>query len=416
MDRAAVGSAAATSDAGVGRQVPPHRDRRIRLGYVSADFGAHTIMATHLLSVFGLHDAARFEVFCFSLAPSDGSRYRGRIERDCEHFVDLHTDVSHVDAAARIAAAGLDLLVDLNGFTAGARPAILALRPARFICTYLGFAGSMGAEWVDYVVTTRVITPPRLEHLFTEVLAYLPAAYLVNDHRQSLADVTTAFAMAPEARGASREAAGLPRQPTVVYCAFHESNKIGRAVFATWMEILRLVPGSVLWLLKRSESTDNRLQAAAAAAGIEAKRIVFAPRVGKSEHVQRTALADIFLDTPVNAGGTGADSLWAGPFWNCVRASHSRVRTQAHAVTACSASCLPPTPMHADRHPYRHSLWRVNDLAPRACTHDRNGLSRTRGSRLERLPGAGGGASQGHGAAAQAAARALGRPGHGAAV
>ena len=240
----------------------PHRGRRIRLGYVSGNFGMHTVVQTHLLSVFGLHNAARFEVFCYALSPSDGSPYRKRVEADCEHFATIAKRASASAAAARIAGDGLDLLVDLDGYTQGGRPQIFAFRPARVQCSYLGFPGTMGARFLDFLVTDRVASPPRLAHLYSERLAYLPHTYMVTEHRQSFTGVTTAHEMAPEVRDAQRAAAGLPLQPAVVFCAFHTQYKVTGAVFGVWMEILRRVPGSVLWLLKtKVGSVQRRLQA-----------------------------------------------------------------------------------------------------------------------------------------------------------
>ena len=269
---------------------------------------------THLLSVFGLHDRKAFEVFCYALSPLDGSPFRERVETDCEHFAAIDKHTTDQAAAARIAEDNVDVLVDLDGYTGGARPEILASHPARLQCGFLGFIGTTGARFMDFVVTDRVASPPRLAHLYSERLAYLPHTYMVTEHRQSFPHVVTAHGMAPEARDAQRVAAGLPPQPAVVFCAFHRSWKLTSAVFSVWMEILRRVPGSVLWLLKaKVDGVQPRLQAVASAAGVDPDRIVFAGAAAKIEHVQRTALADIFLDAaPYNAGGTAADTLWAG--------------------------------------------------------------------------------------------------------
>ena len=276
----------------------PLHSRRIRVGYMSGNFsGQHTLMMTHLLSVFGLHDAARFEVFCYALGrrSEGGSLYRKRVEADCEHTAAIHKHTTDEVAATRIAGDDLDVLVDLDGYATGGRPEILAFRPAR----------TTGARFMDFVVTDCVASPPRLAHLYSERLAYLPHTYMVTEHRQSFAGVVTANAMAPGARDAQRAAAGLPPQPAIVFCAFHGSWELTSAVFSAWMEILRRVPGSALWLLKaKADSVQATLRAAAAAAGVTADRIVFARRSTKMEHLQRTALADIFLDAaPYNAGG-----------------------------------------------------------------------------------------------------------------
>ena len=314
----------------------PHRGRRIRLGYASGNFGQHTLMSTHLLSVFGLHDRDAFEVFCYALSPSDGSLFRRRVEADCEHFALIAQHTPALDAAARIAEDDLDVLCDLDGYTHGGRPEIFAFRPARTQALAAGMPGTTGAPYMDFLLTDRNQSPPRLAHLYSERLLYMPHTYIATEHRQSLTEIVTAHEMAPEARDARRAASGLPLHPAVVFCAFHTQHKITSAVFDVWMEILRRVPGSVLWLLaSRHDVVRGRMQAAASAAGIAASRLVFAERVPKRDHVQRTALADIFLDTsPFNACGTAADTLWAGvPVVTCP-AKGMAARAGLTAVTA----------------------------------------------------------------------------------
>ena len=294
------------------------------------------MVMTHFLSVFGLHDRKAFEVFCYALSPLDGSPIRERVESDCEHFALIAQHRPASDAAARIAVDDLDVLCDMDGPTHGGRPEIFAFRPARTQVLFSGLPGTTGAPYMDFLLTDRNQSPQRLAHLYSERLLYMPHTSIATEHRQSLTEIVTAHEMAPAARDAQRAAAGLPLQPAVVFCAFHTQYKITSAVFDVWMEILRRVPGSVLWLLaSRHDAVQGRLRAVATAAGIAATRIVFAGRADKHEHVQRTALADIFLDTPpYNACGTAADTLWAGvPVVTCP-AKGMAARAGLAAVTA----------------------------------------------------------------------------------
>ncbi len=290
----------AAAAAASGWHAPQHAPdpARIRLGYLSGRF---TGDATGQLTVdlFAAHDRSRFHVSVLSFGADDGSDYRRRIESGADRFVDLSA-LPHLAAAQAIAAAGIDILVDLDGFVLGARPQIAALRPAPLQVRYLDFPGTTGAPFFDYLVTDAIVTPPQDQPLYAECFAALPGCYQVNAASQEAA-------AAP-----SRAECGLEGFATV-FCSFNTNTKIEPTVFALWMEILAAVPNSALWLLGESELGTRNLRAAAQAHGIDPQRLVFAPFVARPQHLARIAHADLFLDTLVyNAHTTASDALWAG--------------------------------------------------------------------------------------------------------
>ena len=278
---------------------PRNRGRKIRVGYVSSDFHAHAT-AQLTFSLYETHDRARFEIYAYSMGPDDGSVYRRQIERTCDRFVDVRY-LSADRAARRIRDDGIDILIDMKGYTANSRPQIFARRPAPVQASYLGYPGTTGASCIDYFISDRVATPPEHEDEFTEHIVYLPDCYQVNDSRQAIASGAL-----------SRADFGLPERG-FVYCSFNMLRKIDRTVFAAWMEILRSVPGSVLWLMREDPRAEANLRAAARGANVDPGRLVFAERVDKPAHLARHRLADLFLDTcAYNAHTTASDALWAG--------------------------------------------------------------------------------------------------------
>lgn len=293
---------------------PPAPGSRLRIGYVSADFHNHAT-AHLMLGLFRRHDRRQFEVFAYSLGADDGSEYRRRIVADCDAFVDLRP-LGDRAAAERIRADGIDILVDLKGYTGSARPAIFAYRPAAIQVAYLGYPGTMGATFIDYVLTDRVVTPPDCQDHYTEKFAYLPASYQVNDSAQAVADWRP-----------SRAECGLPEQG-FVFCCFNSHYKIDALTFGHWMALLREVPASVLWLIGGNPATEANLRRWANAAGVAPERLVFAPKLPKDRHLARHCQADLFLDTYYyTAHTTASDALWAGvPVLSCPgRAFASRV-------------------------------------------------------------------------------------------
>ncbi|MBI1394534.1 MAG: tetratricopeptide repeat protein [Betaproteobacteria bacterium] len=290
----------------VSRGIAPYREHawcgahaRVRIGYLSADFHDHAT-AHLMLGLFRRHDRSRFEVFAYSYGVDDRSAYRARIRADVEHFVDL-AGTTDREAAARIHADQIDVLVDLKGYTREARTGILAHRPAPVQVAWLGYPGSMGAPFIDYALVDAVVVPPAQAKHYSERLLYMPHTYQINDDEQAI-----------EENGPSREEAGLP-EDAVVFCCFCAHYKIDPAVFDAWMQILAAVPKGVLWLISGYEAAHANLRAEAAARGIDPSRLVFAPREAKAKHLARHRLADLFLDTfAYNAHTTMSDALWAG--------------------------------------------------------------------------------------------------------
>jgi predicted O-linked N-acetylglucosamine transferase (SPINDLY family) len=275
------------------------RDAKITLGYLSADFHVH---ATSMLvaELFERHDRSRFDVVGYSYGPDDGSSTRSRIVRSFDRFRDLK-DVSIPAAAQQIAADGVDILVDLKGYTLNCRPQILALRPAPIQVNYLGYPGTMGADFMDYILVDEFIVPPEQQPYYAERLVHLPGCYQVNDSQRTVAPRTP-----------TRRECGLPHEG-FVFCCFNNNYKITPKVFDVWMRLLQAVPGSVLWLLEGNRYTPPNLRREAASRCVSPDRLVFAPKVAPPEYLARQRIADLFLDTfPVNAHTTASDALWVG--------------------------------------------------------------------------------------------------------
>ena len=279
--------------------------QRIRLGYLSGDFHQHAT-AQLMAELFEQHDRARFEVLAYSYGPVDDSPMRARLASAFDRMVDIGA-LSHREAARTIHADEVDILIDLKGYTHHARPAISAYRPAPVQVSYLGYPATMGADFIDYIIVDPFVVPPNQQTFFSERLVHLPGSYQVNDRKREVAGA-----------GASRRDWGLPAD-ALVFCSFNNSYKISPAIFDIWMRLLRLVPGSVLWLLETNDLVKENLRLEAGKRGVEAGRLIFAPVVSPAEHLGRHRHADLFLDTlPCNAHTTASDALWAGlPVLTC---------------------------------------------------------------------------------------------------
>lgn len=314
---------------------------RIRVGYVSADLYDHaTAHLTH--GLYGAHDRDFFEVYVYSSGPDDGSHYRRHIEQTSDHFVDIRNENSEA-TARRIAADRIDILVDMKGYTAHSRPDIFALRPAPLQVSWLGYPGTMGASFIDYFISDPVATPDGHEREFAERIVRLPGSYQVNDSRQPIAHPAR-----------TRADEGLPER-AFVYCSFNRLSKVDRRVFSLWMDVLRAVPDSVLWLLHGDAEAERSLRRAAVAAGVAGERVVFAANVSKAEHLARHRLADLFLDTTAYNAHTGAsDALWAGLPVLTTPGRTFATRVAASLVHACG---LPELAVH-DLHAYRETAVR----------------------------------------------------------
>jgi predicted O-linked N-acetylglucosamine transferase (SPINDLY family) len=274
------------------------RSGRIKIGYLSGDLHMH---AVGLLTpeLFELHDRSRFEVHAFCWTGESPNPQRRRIVKAMDHLVRLN-GVDDATAAKLIAQAGIDVLVDLQGLTNGARPAILGYRAAPVQVSYLGLPGTSALPGVDWMIADRYVMPPELLPYCTERPLYLPHCYQVSDRQREVAP-------RPE-----RARYGLP-DDAFVYCSFNNNHKFTPEMFGAWMRILGQVPGSVLWLLADNDTARDNMLAAAQAQGVAAERLIFAPRVSPPEYLARFALADLVLDTfPFNAGTTASDALWMG--------------------------------------------------------------------------------------------------------
>ncbi|WP_159997054.1 hypothetical protein [Roseomonas sp. 18066] len=276
----------------------PREGRRLRIGYLSSDLREHAI-GFLTADMYRLHDRDRFEIFVYYCGIAAEDTTKQRIRDQVEHWHDV-TPLDDDAALALMRGHGIDILIDVNGHTRGARTALLARRPAPVIVNWLGFPASMGSPYHHYIIADDFIIPDGNERFFTETVLRLPC-YQPNDRNRVLAET------AP-----SRAEAGLPDDATV-FCSFNGTQKVTPFVFARWMAILRGVPGSVLWLLKSSEEVDIRLRALATEHGIDPARLVFAPLANNRDHVARYPLADLFLDTaPYGAHTTASDALWMG--------------------------------------------------------------------------------------------------------
>ncbi|KAK9815277.1 hypothetical protein WJX72_000982 [[Myrmecia] bisecta] len=277
---------------------------RLRIGYVSSDFGNHPL--SHLMgSVFGSHDRSRVEVFCYALSPSDGSEWRQRIEAEAEHFMDVSAwavgDIAH-----RISADRIHIAINLNGYTKGARNEIFALEPAPVQTSYMGFPATTGASFLPYLITDKVVAPESCRHCYSEHLALMPNCYFVNDYKRAHMDVLDEASLPP------RSEIGLP-DDRIVYACSNQLYKYDPETFTTWCKILQRVPNSVLWLLRFPPYGEPKIRAEAAMRGIDPNRIIFTDVAAKPIHIKRSGLADVFLDTPLcNAHTTGCDVLWGG--------------------------------------------------------------------------------------------------------
>lgn len=276
-----------------------YRHERIRLAYVSADFRHHAT-ASLIAELIELHDRDKFEVVAVSFGPDDRSAMRRRLTDAFDRFYDAAGRPSG-EIARIIREAEIDIAVDLKGFTSDSRPEIFAFRPAPIQVSYLGYPGTTGTPFLDYVLADPIVLPFDQQPFYAEKIVHLPGCYQVNDRKR------------PSMREApSRAAAGLP-ETGFVFCSFNNNYKITPEIFDIWMRLLAEVEGSVLWLLRDNEAAARNLYAAARARNIEPSRLIFADRLPAERHLARHRLADLFLDTsPVNAHTTASDALWAG--------------------------------------------------------------------------------------------------------
>jgi predicted O-linked N-acetylglucosamine transferase (SPINDLY family) len=302
--------------------IPKHaRHDRIRIGYFSADYQDHA--TSHLIAgLFEAHDVSRFQVTAFSFGPDLQGEMRSRLKAACESFIPVR-DKTDTEVALLARDLKIDIAIDLNGFTRDNRTGIFALRAAPLQVNYLGYPGTMGAGYMDYLIADPTLVPNQSRRHYAEKLIYLPHTYQVNDTRRAIANRTF-----------TRIELGLP--PTgFVFCCFNNNYKITPDTFDRWTRILRRVDGSVLWLLEDNPTVASNLRREAALRNVSADRLVFAKRIDLAEHLARHRAADLFLDTlPYNAHTTASDALWAGlPVLTCIGDSFA-ARVAASLLTA----------------------------------------------------------------------------------
>ncbi len=274
-----------------------HHDR-IRVAYLSFDFRIHPV-ANQLTQILETHDRTRFEIIGIAPGPDDGSETRARMIRALDQFHDVRM-FTHRRIAETLRALEVDIVVDLNGHTEGACFPALAFRPCPVQATWLGYPGTTGAGFMDYLIADRIVAPLAQQQFYSEKLVHLPNSFFPMDTTRNVGD-------AP-----ARAEEGLPRDG-FVFCCFNTNWKIIPPVFDIWMKLLRDVPGSTLWLKDYGENLAAALRREAAARGVAPERLVFAKNAPFERHLARHRLADLFLDTlPYNAHATAADALWSG--------------------------------------------------------------------------------------------------------
>lgn len=277
----------------------------IRIGYISNDFRDHPV-GRLVVELFSLHDRSKCEVFAYSMGKDDDSSVRRRIREGSDHFIDIHP-LSNVEAANRIHQDAIEILIDLTGPALGSRMEILADRPAPVQVSYIGWPGTMGADWIDYIIADPYLVPFSQEPWFSEKIVHLPDCYQPSDPKRIRAPLRV-----------TRADCGLA-EDAFVYCSFNNTVKLMPDMFDTWMRILTQVEHSVLWLYCKSPATKENLLRRAELRGISDDEIVFASFAAMDVYLSRLSLADLFLDSfPYNAGATCNDALWAGlPVLTC---------------------------------------------------------------------------------------------------
>ena len=295
---------------------------RITIGYLSGDFRDHPV-AHQILGMPAAHNRCDFRVFCYSAGADDNSLYRRQIERNCDKFTDIR-NLQDPEAADQIYNDGVDILVDLNGHTAGNRLGICALRPAPVQATYLGFPGTSGACFFDYIITDKIVTPEADLGYYAEQPVYLPHSYMITDDTQPISKLPL-----------SRTEVGLP-ETGFIFCSFNSAYKFEPVLFQAWMSILTQVPESRLWLPRANRLVEEAIRTAAAAHRIETERLVFAPKLEiKADYLARLKLADMALDTRIYNGHVSTcDALWAGVPVLTITGGHFASRVSASILTA----------------------------------------------------------------------------------
>lgn len=279
--------------------VPSQKPERIRIGYFSADFHNHATMYL-LAKVFAIHDRQKFEIYAYSYGPDKLDQVRQNLIKSVDVFDDVG-EMSDKDIAMLARQDKLDIAIDLKGHTRHQRLGIFAYRPAPVQISYLGYPGTTGANFIDYIIADPIVIPTNQINAYSEKIIYLPNTYQANDNTRSISKKT-----------GTRKDMGLPEN-SFVFCCFNSNYKISSVEFDIWMRLLNKVKGSVLWLLKSNQGAEQNLKKEAEKRGVQKDRLVFAEKLPLEEHLARHIHADLFIDTfNVNAHTTASDALWAG--------------------------------------------------------------------------------------------------------
>ena len=274
------------------------KNEKIRIGYFSADFKNHPV-AFLIAELFEIHDRSQFEIYAFSLIKA-ADEMRGRLQLAFDHSIEIQV-MTDIEIAQLSRSLNIDIAVDLTGYTKDSRTGIFSYRAAPIQVNYLGYPGTMGADYIDYIIADKTLIPLDVQSSYSEKVVYLPNSYQVNDRRRAIAE-----------KQFTRHELGLP-EDGFVFCCFNNNFKILPATFTSWMRILKAVEGSVLWLLQDNSWAVENLKKEALKQGVDAQRLVFAERMPLQEHLARHHQADLFLDTlPYNAHTTTSDALWSG--------------------------------------------------------------------------------------------------------
>lgn len=278
---------------------PTVRPKRLKIGYFSADFHDHATMLL-MAGVFRHHNYADFEVHIYSYGRIKTGNWRARISRYVDHYFEVE-DMSDSELADFARSHGLNVAIDLKGYTKYSRTGVFQYRLAPIQINFLGYPGSMGTDFIDYIVADPVVISGEQRDFYSERIIYLPNSYFPNDREREIASTET-----------SRADFGLP-EGAFVFCCFNSNYKIGMREFCIWMRLLGLIDDSVLWLLKSNSWAERNLRSEAERQGVDPKRLIFAEKIANTEHLARHKHADLFLDTfAVNAHTTACDALWSG--------------------------------------------------------------------------------------------------------
>jgi len=307
--------------------------KKITIGYASNDFYPHATVSL-MAGLFRNHNRKDFNINIYSYGRGNDNKHIRKFKKSVNLFRDI-SNISDFEAAQKIYSDNVDILVDLKGYSGGSRMEIFALRPAPIQITWLGFPGTTGSNFIDYVLTDKIVSPKLDQKYFSEKFVYLPNTYQINDDKRRIAKITL-----------KKSDLGLSKN-SFIFCSFSRPEKITPDTFDSWIRMLKMVPTSTLWLLKDNNLMVNNLKTEAVRRGIEAKRLVFAEPTEYSRHLKRHSLADLSLDTFIyNGHTTTSDSLWAGVPVVTLQGKHFASRVASSILTAAG---LPELITHSQK-------------------------------------------------------------------